>query len=47
VSEAEKQRKLAELDRMINDPLSRLDPHKVWALLAEISGGGGAKPVAA
>jgi len=46
VSEAEKQRKLAELDRMLNDPLSRLDPHRVWALLAEISGGGG-KPAAA
>lgn len=46
MSEAEKQRKLAELDRMINDPLARLDPHRVWALLAEISGQG-AKPVAA
>jgi hypothetical protein len=46
MSEADKQRKLAELDRLLNDPLARLDPHRVWALLAEISGGG-AKAAAA
>ena len=39
MSEGEKARKLAELDRLLNDPLSRLDPHRVWQLLAEITGG--------
>lgn len=40
MSENERQRKLAELDRLLNDPFARLDPHRVWALLAELSGGG-------
>ena len=30
--------KLAELDRLLNDPEVRMDPDRVWALLAEISG---------
>ena len=30
-------RKLDELDRMLNDPDSRMEPALVWALLAEIS----------
>ncbi len=30
--------KLAELDRLLNDPDSPMDPSKVWVLLAEISG---------
>ena len=32
----ETERRMAELDRMLNDPEVRLDPHRVWALLAEI-----------
>ncbi|WP_439599004.1 peptide chain release factor 1 [Falsiroseomonas sp.] len=28
--------KIAELDRLLNDPETRMDPHKVWSLLAEI-----------
>ena len=34
---AEYQRKLDELDRILNDPESRLEPAEVWSLLAEIS----------
>ncbi|WP_158742117.1 peptide chain release factor 1 [Acidisphaera sp. L21] len=30
--------KLEELDRMLNDPDSNMEPEKVWTLLAEISG---------
>lgn len=41
MSEAEKQRLQAELDRLLNDPLARLDAHRVWTLLAQLSGGGG------
>ena len=29
--------KLDELDRLLNDPDSRMEPAKVWSLLAEIS----------
>lgn len=35
---------LDELDRLINDPEVRMDPDRVWALLAEVtlrSAGGG------
>lgn len=28
--------RMAELDRLLNDPGVRLDPHRVWALLAEL-----------
>jgi len=38
MSEAELQQKLAELDRLLNDPEVKMDPHKVWTLLAEVSG---------
>ncbi len=38
MSEAELQQKLAELDRLLNDPEVKMDPHKVWSLLAEVSG---------
>lgn len=38
MTEREFQAKLAELDRLLNDPEIRMDPHRVWALLAEISG---------
>ncbi len=30
-------RKLDELDRLLNDPAVRLEPNRVWALLAEVS----------
>ena len=30
-------RKLDELDRLLNDPDSKMEPALVWALLAEIS----------
>ena len=30
--------KLAELDRLLNDPEVRMDPDRVWTILAEISG---------
>ncbi len=29
--------KLDELDRILNDPDSKLEPERVWSLLAEIS----------
>ena len=29
--------KLDELDRLLNDPDSKMEPAKVWSLLAEIS----------
>ena len=34
-------RKLDELDRLLNDPDSRMEPAQVWALLAEIAQGHG------
>lgn len=37
MTERELDLKMAELDRLLNDPETRMDPHKVWALLAEIS----------
>ncbi len=30
-------RKLSELERLLNDPDSPMDPSKVWSLLAEVS----------
>ena len=52
MTERELDQKMAELDRLLNDPETRMDPHKVWALLAEISrqavgSSGGASPRAA
>ncbi|WP_149540621.1 peptide chain release factor 1 [Siccirubricoccus phaeus] len=38
MSEAEMDAKLAELDQLLNDPDTRMDPDRVWALLAELSG---------
>jgi hypothetical protein len=35
----ERERREAELDRLLNDPATRLDAERVWALLAELSGG--------
>jgi hypothetical protein len=37
MTEREFEAKLSELDRLLNDPEVRLDPHRVWTLLAEIS----------
>jgi hypothetical protein len=31
------ERKLAEIDRLLNDPAVSLDPARVWALLADIA----------
>jgi hypothetical protein len=38
MTEREIETKLAELDRLLNDPDTRMDPHKVWSLLAELNG---------
>jgi hypothetical protein len=47
MSEAEYERRMAELDRLLNDPEVRLDADRVWALLAEMSRAarGGRAPV--
>jgi hypothetical protein len=37
MSELDYDRKLTELDRLLNDPDSPMDPSKVWSLLAEVS----------
>ncbi|WP_198371627.1 peptide chain release factor 1 [Roseomonas rosulenta] len=37
MSEAEIERRMAELDRLLNDPETRMDAHRVWALLAELA----------
>lgn len=37
MSDAEMDAKLSELDRLLNDPEVKMDPHRVWSLLAEIS----------
>jgi hypothetical protein len=36
MTEREIETRLAELDRLLNDPDTRMDPHRVWSLLAEI-----------
>jgi hypothetical protein len=36
MTSADNSRKLDELDRMLNDPDTRLEPGRVWALLAEL-----------
>ena len=38
MTEIEYARKVAELDRMLNDPDVPMQPSEVWALLDEISG---------
>jgi hypothetical protein len=37
MSDTEYDSKLDELDRLLNDPDSPMDPSKVWTLLAEVS----------
>jgi len=36
MSESEMARKLAELDRLLNDPETRMDAGRVWALAQEL-----------
>jgi hypothetical protein len=36
MTERDFEAKLAELDRLLNDPEIRMDPDRVWTLLAEI-----------
>ncbi len=31
------EKKLSELDRLLNDPDTKMDPHRVWSLLAELT----------
>ena len=44
MSDSEMARKLAELDRLLNDPETRMDAGRVWALAQELkaSASGGA-----
>ncbi len=37
MTERDFEAKLAELDRLLNDPEVRMDPNRVWIILAEIS----------
>ncbi len=37
VSDQDYEHKLDELDRLLNDPDSPMDPSKVWSLLAEVA----------
>jgi len=37
MTEREIETKQAELDRLLNDPDTRMDPDRIWSLLAEIS----------
>ena len=37
MTERDFEAKLAELERLLNDPEVRMDPDRVWTLLAEIS----------
>ena len=37
MTDAEYERKLHEIDRLLNDPAAPLDPAKIWSLLAEIA----------
>jgi len=39
-------RKIAQLDRLLNDPAIRMEPHLVWALLADVSRGANRRPSA-
>jgi hypothetical protein len=38
MTQAETERRMDELDRLLNDPETRMDAHRVWALLAELAG---------
>ena len=47
MTERDFEAKLAELDRLLNDPEVRMDPDRVWTILAEISGKDALVPVRA
>ncbi len=47
MTEADYSRKLDELDRLLNDPDTRLEPARVWAILAEVRGTERARPMPA
>ena len=36
MTEREAQAKRAELERLLNDPVVRMDAHRVWQVLAEL-----------
>lgn len=36
VADIETERRLVEIEKLLNDPEVRMDAHRVWALLAEI-----------
>jgi hypothetical protein len=35
---SERERREAEIERLLNDPTTRLDAERVWRLLAELAG---------
>jgi hypothetical protein len=37
MTQAETDRRIDEIDRLLNDPETRMDAHRVWALLAELA----------
>lgn len=37
MSDAEIERRMAEVDRLLNDPETRMDAERVWAIMAEVS----------
>jgi len=45
MSEAEIAQKTAELDRLLNDPEVRMDPHRVWTLAQELRRSKGLSPL--
>ena len=47
MTERDFEAKLAELERLLNDPEVRMDPDRVWTILAEISGKDAQAPVRA
>jgi len=47
MAERDFEAKLAELDRLLNDPEVRMDPDRMWTILAEISGEDARVPVRA
>ncbi|WP_431282146.1 peptide chain release factor 1 [Humitalea sp. 24SJ18S-53] len=44
MNQQERDRKIAELETLLNDPAIRMDPERIWSLLAEVSGGLGPAP---
>jgi len=37
VLDRKREEKLAEIERLLNDPEAEMDAHRVWALLAEVA----------